>query len=515
MFWFYLCLLAGLLYLLRVFKNQARLDRLTHNWPSPPSLPVIGHLHILAKLVGPNQIRQATDLVTNYLKDHRGKIWIGTKLYLLDCNPKDIQALGNAQQLLQKTNDYRIFDDYLSEGLFTSNAEKWMHRRKIIMPAFNYAMIKQFVVVFEKQSRILVDKLEKYSETREQVDFLKFTSCFTLDTICETALGVSVGAQTNGNSYYLKAVQEILVILDKRLKNPFYRSQFIFRRTNYFERQQELLEILHGFSESIIQKRLDEIQQDEENRNSNSMENAELDRGKASLCCLDTLLQAKDPDGKPLTVKDIREEVDTIIFGGFDLTATNLKFFMYNMTLHPEYQVRCREEVWSVCGRDTTEPISIDQLGKLEFIEACVKETMRLYPSAPVTARKAMEDCQINEFFIPKGSDVLFSAFYMGRCKEFFSDPLVFNPDRWARGAEPKIDASTFIPFMKGARSCLGQRYAMVMIKLVLAHLVRNYQFEPLGDQQARLKLQYVITLHTIKPYLCKVKKIDYGNLEN
>ncbi|KAH8376515.1 hypothetical protein KR200_011352 [Drosophila serrata] len=509
MFWFYLGLLAGILYLLRIFEKQSKLNKLTHNWPSPPSYPVIGHLHILAKMVGPNQFRNATDLVTNHLKDHRGKIWIGPKLYILDCNPKDIQALSNAKQLLQKTNDYAVFEDYLHEGLFTSNAEKWMHRRKIIMPAFNYAMIKQFVVVFEKQSRILIDRLEKYSKTGEKVDFLKLISRFTLDAICETALGVSVGAQSLEKSDYLTAVQEILVIIDKRLKNPLYRIQFIFRRTNHFMRQKELLRTLHGFSEGIIQKRLDAIKQDAENRNTNSTKNAELDEGKPTLCCLDTLLQAKDPYGKPLTVKDIREEVDTLIFGGYDLTATTLKFCMYNLTLHPEHQTRCREEVWSVCGQDTTEPISIDQLGKLDFLEACIKETMRLYPSGPVTARKAMEDCQINEFFIPKGSDVIFSPFYMGRCKDFFPNPLVFNPERWASGAEPKIDASTFIPFMKGARSCIGQRYAMVMIKLVLSHLLRNYYFEPLDDKQERLKLHFLITLHTIKPFLCKVKKID------
>ncbi|KAH8233829.1 hypothetical protein KR038_004626 [Drosophila bunnanda] len=513
MFWLYLGLFAGILYLVRVFQNQARLDRLTHNWPSPPSLPLIGHLHIIAKLVGPNHLRHATDMIASHLKDHRGKLWIGLKLYLLDCNPKDIQALGNAQQLLQKTNDYAVFEDYLHEGLFTSNAEKWMHRRKIIMPAFNYAMIKQFVVVFEKQSRILVDRLSKYSETGEQVDFLKFISRFTLDAICETALGVSVGAQSFEKSDYLAAVKEILVIVHKRLMSPFYRNQFIFRRTNLYWRQQELLRTLHGFSEGIIQKRLDAIKQDAENRNSNGTKNAELDEGKPTRCCLDTLLQAKDPDGQKLTVKDIREEVDTIIFGGFDLTATTLKFCMYNMTLHPEHQARCREEVWSVCGQDTSEPISIDQVGKLDFLETCVKETMRLYPSGPITARKATEDCQINEFFVPKGSDVIFSAFYMGRCQDFFPNPLVFNPDRWASEAEPKIDASTFIPFMKGARSCLGQRYAMVMIKLVLAHLLRNYQFEPLGERQERLKLHYMVTLHTVKPYLCRVKKIVYKDV--
>ncbi|KAH8328433.1 hypothetical protein KR067_009261 [Drosophila pandora] len=511
MFWlgFGLLLIAILLYLLYVVEHQTRLDRLTHNWPAPPALPIIGHLHILAKLVGPHPFRRATEVITTHLKDHRGKLWMGTKLYLLDCNPKDIQALCSAQQLLQKTNDYMVFENWLCEGIFTSGFEKWAHRRKIITPAFNYAMIKQFVKVFEKQSRILVARLFEFSVTGEPVDFHHMISCFTLDTICETALGVTVGAQSNEKSDYLNAVKEILVIIDLRLKNLFYRSSRIFQFTSHFRKEQELLKTLHGFTEGIIQKRMDELRQDEENRNVPTLNPKDLDGDRPIMSFLDTLLQASGPDGKPLSVKDIREEVDTIIFGGFDLTATTLNFFMYNMTLHPEYQVRCREEVWDVCGRDTSEPITAEHVRGLEFLEACIKETLRMYPSGPLTARKATANCQINDFFIPKGSDVLISPIYMGRCKEFFPEPMTFKPERWASGAEPKIDATTFIPFMKGARSCLGQRYAMVMLKLVLAHLLRNYLFEPLGERQVKMKLTFVITLHTVEPYLCRVRKIE------
>ncbi|XP_017071972.1 probable cytochrome P450 312a1 [Drosophila eugracilis] len=511
MFWlgFGFLLIALSLYLLYVFERQNRIDRLTHNWPGPPALPFIGHLHILAKLMGPHPIRRASEMIGDHLKDHRGKLWMGTKLYLVDCNPKDIQALCSAQQLLQKTNDYMVFENWLCEGLFTSNHEKWAHRRKIIMPAFNYAMVKQFVTIFEKQSRILLTNVAKYSESGEAMDFLNLVSCFTLDTICETALGVTVGAQSNAKSDYLEAVKEILVIMDTRLKNIVLRSSFIFKLTSHYKREKELVKILHGFTEGIIQKRLDEISQDAENFNTQSTKNEEMDEVKRTLSFLDSLLQAKGPDGNPWSVKDIREEVDTIIFGGYDLTATTLKFFMYNMTLYPEYQKRCREEVWSVCGRDKSEPISIEQVRQLQFIEACIKETLRMYPSGPLTARKATANCQINEFFIPKGCDVIISPIYMGRCKDFFPDPLVFKPDRWASGAKAKIEATTFIPFMAGARSCLGQRYSMVMLKIVLAHLLRNFLFEPLGERQVKMKLNFVITLHTVEPYLCKVKTID------
>ncbi|EDW29524.1 GL22721 [Drosophila persimilis] len=389
--WLGLCLLLIVLslYLLYAFERQTRIDRLTHNWPAPPSLPILGHLHILAKLVGPHPFRRATELVNTHLKDHRGKLWLGTKLYLVDCNPKDIQALCSAQQMLQKTTDYKVFENWLCEGLFTADYDKWFQRRKTLTPAFNYTMIKQFVQVFERQSRILLPRVAEYAESGKSVDFLDLISCYTLDVICETALGVSVDAQSSRDRPTLK------------------------------------------------------------------------------------------------------------------------RFVMYNMTLHTDHQQQCREEIWQICGKDTKEPITIEQVQQLEFLEWCVKETLRMYPPAPLLTRRATANCQINDFFIPKGNDVVISPMYMGRCKDFFPEPLVFKPERWARGAEPKIEATTFIPFMTGARSCLGQRYAMVMIKSVMAHLLRSYRFEPIGERQVKMKLNFVVTLHTVEPYYCRVRAIE------
>ncbi|XP_022208406.2 probable cytochrome P450 312a1 [Drosophila obscura] len=508
--WLGICLLviALSLYLLYAFERHSRIDRLTNTWPAPPSLPIIGHLHILAQLVGPHPFRKASELVNTHLKDHRGKLWLGTKLYLVDCNPKDIQALSSAQQMLQKTTDYKVFENWLCEGIFTADYDKWVHRRKTVAPAFNHTMIKQFMEVFERQSRILLPRVAEYAESGKPLDFLHMISCYTLDVICETALGVSVDAQSGKRSSYLEAVREILHVIDYRLKNIFYRISFIYRRTSLFKREKELLKTLHGFTEGIVRERQHQFNLDEVNRNTMSSKDAEMDQ-RPVLSFLDTLLQAKTPEGLSLTVKELREEVDTIIFGGFDLTATVLKFFMYNMTLHTNYQQQCREEIWQICGKDTSEPITIEQVRQMEFLEWCLKETLRLYPPAPLLTRKATANCQINDFFIPKGHDVVISPMYMGRCKDFFPDPLVFKPDRWARDAEHKIEATTYIPFLTGARNCIGQRYAMVMIKLVMAHLLRSYLFEPLGERQVKMKLSFVVTLHTVEPYYCRVRAIE------
>ncbi|EDW70694.1 probable cytochrome P450 312a1 [Drosophila virilis] len=495
------------IYLVNSYRYQARINRLTSNWPGPPSLPIIGHLHIFARIIGPRPFKRATELINCHLKEHRGKLWLGTKLYMLDCNPKDIQALCSAQQLLQKTSDYRVFENWLCEGVFTSGIEKWMHRRKIISPAFNYGMIKQFVNIYERQARILLSRLDKLADTNQPVDFFQLVSCFTLDTICETALGTTVNSQSGEKSEYFNAVRDIFHVFDCRLKNLLYRSSLIYRFTPLAAREKKNLKILHGFTEGIITERLDQINSDLANRNCVTTKNVESHQGK-TLSLLDTLLLARTPDGQPLQLKDIREEVDTIIFGGFDLTATALKFFMYNMTLHMAYQQLCREEIWQVCGRNTDTAITMEQLRELEYLEMCIKESMRLYPSAPLTARRATANCTINDFFIPKGCDVIISPMYMGRCEDFFPEPLAFKPQRWARDADRTVEPSTYIPFMMGARSCLGQRYAMVMMKLVLAHLLRNFIFEPVGERQEKTRLMFVITLHTKNPYYCKVRAI-------
>ncbi|XP_030372062.1 uncharacterized protein LOC115622298 [Scaptodrosophila lebanonensis] len=457
-------------------------------------------MHIIFRLGGLNPFKQAEKHVFPYLKDHRCKIWAGASLVFLNCNPKDLQALCSAPHLLEKGKQYQIYESWLCQGIFTSRVEKWTKGRKMLMPAFSYGMLKQFVDVFNRQTQVLLSRLRIMASTGESVDFFKYSSSFTLDTICETAMGVSVGAQSVQKSEYFEAVKAILQIYDRRLRNPIYHLHFIYKLSPLCRREGQIIKKLHRFSERIIKERREQLNKEQANQIISSAATEDID-GRRNLTFIDILLNAKTEEGQPLLDKEIREEVDTIIVAGFDLTATTLKFFIFEMCKHPEIQELCREEIWQVCGKDPKEPITIEQVRQLEYVDMCLKETLRLYPSGCVVSRRATANFHLNDLYIPANSEVVFSPLYMGRCADFFPEPLKFMPSRWSPDAEHKIQASTYIPFLTGVRSCIGQRYAMIKMKLVIAHCLKNFQFSPVDDWDAEKELAFVITLKTLTPF--------------
>lgn len=102
---------------------------------------------------------------------------------------------------------YNFLKPWLGEGLLISTGKKWHSRRKILTPAFHFNILEQFVSVFDRQSQILVENLQKHNDGKV-FDIHPYITLMTLDVICETAMGTKVNAQTNSENAYVKAVAE-------------------------------------------------------------------------------------------------------------------------------------------------------------------------------------------------------------------------------------------------------------------------------------------------------------------
>lgn len=177
------------------------------------------------------------------------------------------------------------------------------------------------------------------------------------------------------------------------------------------------------------------------------------------------------------------------------------------LATHQDVQEKVVEELRSVFY-DFDEDIDSDSLNKLEYLDLVVKETLRLFPVAPIIGRKATADVQLDDkYTLPKGANLVLRIFDIHRNPDYWgNDAHKFNPDRFLPENISKIHQYAFIPFSGGARICIGYRYALNAMKIVLCHILRNYKVtSPLKYEDLTLEISFVLRIS--QNYLIKLEK--------
>ncbi|XP_017093177.2 cytochrome P450 4d1 isoform X2 [Drosophila bipectinata] len=500
-------LLAVGLFLGILVLELLRFTRIMTNIPCPLPIPLIGNAYLFLGLTPAEACQRMADLAEKF-GDTFG-LFMGPRFSVMLFHPADVEQVLSSTRLLDKAHEYSFLGRWLNEGLLVSSGRKWHRRRKIITPAFHFRILDAYVEIFDRQSRRLVRELRRQQQDEGQEEFPlgEAMHLCTLDAICETAMGVSIDAQTNADSEYVQAVKTISMVLHKRMFNIFYRFDLTYMLTPLARAEKKALNVLHQFTEKII------VQRREELIKGGGQETAEADvdvGAKRKMAFLDILLQSTI-DEKPLTNLDIREEVDTFMFEGHDTTSSALMFFFYNIATHPEAQKKCFDEIRSVVGDDKATPVTYELLNKLHYVDLCVKETLRLYPSVPLLGRKVLEDCEINGKLIPAGTNIGISPLYIGRREDLFSEPNAFKPERFdvVTSAE-KLNPYAYIPFSAGPRNCIGQKFAMLEIKAIVANVLRHYDVSFVGDTSEPPVLIAELILRTKDPLMFKLKQRAY-----
>ncbi|TQE12402.1 hypothetical protein C1H46_002055 [Malus baccata] len=167
-----------------------------------------------------------------------------------------------------------------------------------------------------------------------------------------------------------------------------------------------------------------------------------------------------------------------LIVAGSDTTATSLKWILSLLLNNKHALKHAHEEINLKVGRERW--VEETDIENLTYLQAVVKETLRLYPPGPLSIpHEAMEDCQVCGFHIPRGTRLFVNLWKLHRDPTVWSDPEVFSPDRFLT-TQASIDASgqhfEFIPFGSGRRSCPGLTFAMQIIHLTLGRLIQGFE---------------------------------------
>jgi cytochrome P450 len=208
---------------------------------------------------------------------------------------------------------------------------------------------------------------------------------------------------------------------------------------------------------------------------------------------LGMFLKARDKEtGQPMSDREVRDEILTMLIAGHETVASALTWTWYLLSLHPEARRRLRAEVLNAIGERP--PASID-LEKMPFTDQVFSEALRLFPPAWIITRRAEEEDAFGSYRVSPGSLVIISPYVVHRLPEYWKNPLGFDPDRFHPGEKEGKGRFSFIPFGGGPRLCIGNQFAVLEARLILAMVIQKFRLDLLPAHAI-----HVESLVTLRP---------------
>lgn len=192
---------------------------------------------------------------------------------------------------------------------------------------------------------------------------------------------------------------------------------------------------------------------------------------------LSTLLEVRDEHGELLPRDTIVDELQLLLFAGHDTTVAGSSNVLYHLCMNPEVASRARAEQDALEGAQ----LMLESVRSMTYLEAVINESLRLIPPIGGGFRVMLEDGEFGGFRIPKGWRVAIGPRSVHFEDEYYADPQRFDPERWLGEDQPP--AFAYIPFGGGPRICLGMHFALLQMHIVLALLLRDYEWSLIPGQ--------------------------------
>ncbi|CAG5014227.1 unnamed protein product [Parnassius apollo] len=450
--------------------------------PLPNGLPILGHAHLL--FGGGLRLWEAVKTISHACCKAGDVTTISLgpiKCYVLT-DPDDCMTVANS--CLEKGFLYDFAKPWLGEGLLTAPLKKWKYHRKLLNTAFNQQVLDGFQDVFNIQSRLLLEQFS-VEEGKGLFDHEKYIMRNSLETIFLTATGVDLRADKTLNTKYVTITDRVLRSVVHRIQNIWCYKDFIWNMSSTKKQQDKDIEFLHNVSNMIV-----------EQRKKTYHSNPTKISGKNVKSFSDLFLDLEGSNGESaFSNQDVKDQVNTLIVAGYDTIATNLVITLLLIGSHKEVQDKIYKELEEVFGQSDRD-VEKQDLPRLTYLEAVVKESLRLYPIAPVINRLIDKDLKLKNYTLYSGKNCLLLIYGVHRHPVWGEDANDFKPERWLNPETLPKNSNSFMAFSLGRRNCIGKVYAMMWLKTIISHILRKYLVT--GDhKKILLKFDFLIKPHS------------------
>ncbi|RCV06051.1 hypothetical protein SETIT_1G132500v2 [Setaria italica] len=452
--------------------------------PSPPALPVIGHLHLVGFL--PHVALRGLD--ARYGHD-------GLLLVRLGSVPTLVVSSPRAAEAVMRTHDHRLASRPPSTSArallngsldvaFAVYGEHWRQAKKLLTThLLTVRKVQSYRAGREEEVRLAMAKIGDAAAAGRAVDMSELLYAFTTDIMCRAVSGrfFKVGGRARLFRELLNATAGLIGGFNAEDYFPWLLQFGVFRRAicaradKVRRRWDELLDMVIDDHEGKL------VQQQEPD-------------------FIEVLLSHQHEYG--LTRDHLKAMLIDIFFGGTDTSYIVLEFVMAELLRNPRVMSTLQAEIRK-CVPEGQQMVTEDDLSGLPYLKAVINETLRLHPPAPLLApHYSMTDVHVDGYMIPAKIPILVNAWALGRDKSVWEDAEQFKPERFiGMGSDVDINFKgndfKFLPFGAGRRICPGTNFSISTLEIMVANLMYRFNWEvPPGMGCIDMTEMFRLTVH-------------------
>lgn len=376
--------------------------------------------------------------------------------------------------------DHRSFvdeniDPIFGKNVFSLRGDRWKEMRNTLSPSFTASKMKFMYDLVSKCSKEFVDYLAEHPDYYTSVETKDLFTRYTTDVIATAAFGISVNSLKDpNNEFFIRGTDS------SRFGGIWQMIKFTMFRVSPRLTKLMGLTFLSKEAMEFFQRVVTETLAVREKE------------GIVRPDMIHLLMQAREKASQDEAVRDL--DIDDIVaqafiffLAGFDTSSTLMCHLMHELAMCPDVQEKLREEVDKYIAEGNGE-LSYESLAKMEYMDMVVSEALRKYPPVVFIDRVCIKEYDFppakpgyKALKLEPDSIVFFPVFAIQRDPKNFPDPDRFDPERFSEANKNNIDPYTYLPFGLGPRKCIGNRFALMETKILVAHLLHKFRLKPIA----------------------------------
>jgi cytochrome P450 len=352
----------------------------------------------------------------------------------------------------------------LPQGLFSAEGDEWRKQRRMVMASFAPGHVRAYFPSLVKVTLRLRGRWQQAVREGRDIPLQADLMRFTVDAIAGLAFGKDINTLESGEDVIQRHLDKVLPAIFRRVLSlvPHWRW---FKTAADRDLEHSVAVINRTILEFVAQAR------------QRLRDDAALREQPRNL--LEAMIVAADQPDSGLDDRHVAGNVLTMLLAGEDTTANTLAWMIHLLQRHPQALQRVQHEVRTLAPDPAA--YGFDQMERLEYLEACASETMRLKPVAPFIALQALRDTVVGDVAVPQGTHIWGVLRHDSVGERLFERPGAFEPERWLESSATPLSAAAkraAMPFGSGPRMCPGRYLALLEMKMAMAMLLSSFDIK-------------------------------------